>query len=82
MLLRRFRPLASIRLMASTIATRELKVGLVQMSCTEDPAQNLSKAVASIGDAARRGARVVCLSELFRTRYFCQVEDVRLFDLA
>jgi N-carbamoylputrescine amidase len=32
--------------------------------------------------AARLGANVVCLPELFRTQYFCQREDLRLFDLA
>ena len=63
-------------------AQRVLEVGLVQMSCSEDPAQNLAKALAHVETAARRGARIVCLQELFRSRYFCQVEDARLFDLA
>src|SRR5262249_36062057 len=57
-------------------------VGLVQMSCSDDPAANLSKAVQRIGDAARQGAQIVCLQELFRSQYFCQSEDARLFDLA
>ena len=33
-------------------------------------------------EAARRGAQVVCLPELFEAQYFCQREDLRLFDLA
>ncbi len=56
--------------------------GLVQMSCSESADANLQKAAALVEDAAQRGAEIVCLPELFRTRYFCQREDVALFDLA
>jgi N-carbamoylputrescine amidase len=56
--------------------------GLVQMSCSPSPDENLQKAVALVEDAAQRGAEVVCLPELFRSQYFCQREDVALFDLA
>jgi len=59
-----------------------LKVGLVQMRCGDDPAQNLERAVAGIREAARQGARIVCLPELFRTPYFCKHEDPRHFQLA
>ena len=58
------------------------KVGLVQMSMSADPEQNLSKAVARVREAAERGAAVVCLPELFRTLYIAQREDHALFDLA
>jgi N-carbamoylputrescine amidase len=61
---------------------REVIVGLIQMSCTEIPATNLEKAVHFVRDAAARGAQIVCLPELFRSRYFCQVEDARHFELA
>ena len=57
-------------------------VGLVQMSCSPDPDQNLEKAAVQVREAARMGAQVVCLPELFRTQYFCQREDAALFDLA
>jgi len=57
-------------------------VGLVQMRCGEDTAENLERALAGVEEAARRGARVVCLQELFRSRYFCQSEDERRFELA
>src|SRR4029453_6425190 len=57
-------------------------VGLVQMRCSTDPAENLSTAIARIEDAAQRGAKIVCLQELFRSQYFCQREDTALFDLA
>jgi N-carbamoylputrescine amidase len=57
-------------------------VGLVQMSCEQKPETNLKKAIAGINEAARRGAQIVCLQELFRSRYFCQTEDIELFKLA
>jgi len=57
-------------------------IGLVQMRMGSDPTANLDRAVSRIREAARRGARVVCLPELFRTPYFCQREDAALFDLA
>ena len=59
-----------------------MKVGLVQMSMSADPADNLRKAVARVGEAKAAGADVVCLPELYRTPYFCQKEDARRFDLA
>ena len=58
------------------------RVGLVQMRCTPDPEENLANALAHIRQAAKQGAQVVCLPELFRTQYFCQREDASLFDLA
>ncbi|MGA2764001.1 MAG: carbon-nitrogen hydrolase [Spirochaetia bacterium] len=57
-------------------------VGLVQMTLTPDPDANVQKAVELVGRAARDGARLACLPELFRSQYFCQSEDVRSFDLA
>jgi N-carbamoylputrescine amidase len=59
-----------------------LKIGLVQMSCAPEPAANLAKAIARIEEAAGRGAQVVCLQEMFRSRYFCQTEDTARFELA
>ncbi|HUG43420.1 MAG TPA: carbon-nitrogen hydrolase [Acidobacteriota bacterium] len=59
-----------------------VKVGLVQMSCSEDPERNMETAVGGIRAAASKGAQVVCLQELFRSQYFCQTEDVSRFDLA
>jgi len=60
----------------------QVKVGLVQMSCGENPAANLARAVERGKAAAKRGAQIVCLQELFRSRYFCQSEDYRNFKLA
>src|SRR5262249_4772249 len=64
--------------------TMEFKftVGLIQMSTTASPDQNLDRAVHFIEQAAEKGADVICLPELFRSQYFCQKEDAALFDLA
>jgi N-carbamoylputrescine amidase len=61
---------------------RTVTLGLVQMRASDKPAENLDRAVERIRRAARDGADVVCLQELFRSRYFCQKEDVALFRLA
>lgn len=57
-------------------------VGLLQMSCIANPAQNLAKAIEGIRELAKGGANVVGLQELFLTEYFCQQEDPGLFELA
>ena len=62
--------------------TRPFTVGLIQMRCSDDPGDNLSRACALLRQASGRGAQVACLPELFCTRYFCQVEDAARFDLA
>ncbi|HUI25951.1 MAG TPA: carbon-nitrogen hydrolase [Candidatus Kryptonia bacterium] len=59
-----------------------VRVGLVQMRCVEDPAANLATALQRVEDAAKQGAQIVCLPELFRSRYFCQSEDHANFELA
>ena len=64
------------------MALQVFRVGLVQMACGPEPEENLAKALDRIGEAAGRGAQVVCLPELFQTQYFCQREDASLFDLA
>jgi N-carbamoylputrescine amidase len=58
------------------------RVGLVQMAMSADPEANVERAVAGVRDAAKAGAQVVCLPELYRSPYFCQREDAALFDLA
>ena len=60
----------------------KFNVGLVQMYCTPEPDDNLERAVAHVRNAARSGAEVICLPELFRTQYFCQREEHSFFDLA
>lgn len=62
--------------------TDTFTLGLVQMKCGTEPAGNLEKAIGLIHEAARRGAQIVCLPELFLSPYFCKVHDINLFDLA
>ena len=64
------------------MAEKNFTVGIVQMSCAPEPEQNLERAIAHIREAAKQGAQLICLPELFLTQYFCQREDAALFDLA
>ncbi len=57
-------------------------IGLVQMRCTPQLQANLRKGLALVAEAAARGARIICLPELFRSLYFCQTEDHSQFALA
>src|SRR6266481_1552436 len=57
-------------------------VGLIQMHCSADPDENVRRAAEKVRAAAKQGAQIICLPELFRTQYFCQREDHALFDLA
>jgi N-carbamoylputrescine amidase len=59
-----------------------MKIGLIQSTASDDPGKNLARAIERVREAASRGAQVICLEELFRSRYFCQREDAALFDLA
>jgi len=59
-----------------------LKVGIVQQSCSEDPEANLEFSLSEIKRLARQGAQLIVLQELHRSRYFCQIEDPVMFDLA
>jgi N-carbamoylputrescine amidase len=62
--------------------SKPVKVGLVQMSCTGNPEENFQKTIAKTREAAKKGAQIVCLQELFRSLYFCDVEDYENFKLA
>ncbi|MGD8896841.1 MAG: carbon-nitrogen hydrolase [Acidobacteriota bacterium] len=63
-------------------AKPQFQVGLVQMAMSATPRENVDKALAKVREAAKAGAEVVCLPELYRSPYFCQEEDAGLFDLA
>ncbi len=52
------------------------------MTCSADPEENLQKAIAGIREAAEKGAQIICLQELFRSLYFCDVENYDNFKLA
>ena len=57
-------------------------IALIQMRCSAQPDQNLAKAIGFVERAAKRGAQVACLPELFRSLYFCQTENHDNFKLA
>jgi len=59
-----------------------IKTGLVQMSCSDNPSENMNKAISRIREAAAGGAQIICLQELFRSLYFCDTEDYKHFNLA
>ncbi len=61
---------------------RKYAIALIQMRMGPDPEANFASALERIREAAGMGANIVCLPELFRAQYFCQREDLRLFDLA
>ncbi|MEW6234043.1 MAG: carbon-nitrogen hydrolase [Candidatus Omnitrophota bacterium] len=63
-------------------AEKNFTAGLIQTACGGDPAENLEKTMRLIYAAAQQGANVICLQELFCTRYFCQSENIDCFDLA
>jgi N-carbamoylputrescine amidase len=65
-----------------SLESRPFTVGLVQMRCSTDSADNLDRACDLLRQAAKGGAEVACLPELFRTQYFCQSENAGRFDLA
>jgi N-carbamoylputrescine amidase len=62
--------------------SEKTQVALVQMRCGANPEQNLTRAIEFIREAAKNGAQIVCLPELFRSQYFCQSEDHDNFSLA
>jgi len=64
------------------IAAHTRRVAAVQMAMSERPPENLAKAQHWVREAARQGAVLVCLPELFMHRYFCQSEDKEKFALA
>ncbi|HWA17232.1 MAG TPA: carbon-nitrogen hydrolase [Gemmatimonadales bacterium] len=65
-----------------TKSSSPVVLGLVQMRMSADPADNLTRALAKVREAAGKGATVICLPELFQSRYFCQTEDHEFFKLA
>ena len=64
------------------VASKTVRIGTVQMSCTNSKEGNLQKAIKGIREAAAKGAQIICLQELFTSLYFCDVEDYENFKLA
>ena len=68
--------------MKRSSSSTTVKLGLLQTTCSSDPAANLEKTLAFATRAAREGAQIICTQELFRSQYFCQTEDHEHFKLA
>jgi N-carbamoylputrescine amidase len=66
----------------NSTSSRIVSIGLTQMACSADAVANLEKQIALVERAAKGGAKIICTQELFRSQYFCQVEDHRFFKLA
>src|SRR5664279_5201313 len=64
------------------MSSNQTRVALVQVRCGAEPDKNFSRALEFIRDAAKQGAGIICLPELFRSQYFCQTEDHDNFALA
>ena len=61
---------------------RTVTVATTQMACGWDKQQNIDTATELVTKAAKAGANIVLLQELFETPYFCQVHDFDYFKLA
>lgn len=61
---------------------KKFTVGLLQLKMESNTEQNLNNALSWIEKAAKQGAEVICLPELFRSQYFCQEENTNNFNLA
>ena len=59
-----------------------MKIGLIQQHNTADLADNKARLAKKIGDLAHEGAELIVLQELHNGLYFCQTEDVNVFDQA
>jgi N-carbamoylputrescine amidase len=73
---------ASRRRTAPVSSSKAIHVALTQMACSQDPRANLANQSRLIERAARDGAQIVCTQEMYRSQYFCQVEDHRFFKMA
>lgn len=70
------------RIIAAPNSPGAVMLGLIQLQAEPDPKVNLQRTMEHIREAASQGAQIVCLQELFVSRYFCQTEDTDHFHLA
>src|SRR3954451_21244526 len=67
---------------ASQATNSVFTIGLIQDHATGDTAANIARAETLVRDAARQGAQIICLKELFNAPYFCKSQQSERFDLA
>lgn len=61
---------------------KKYRVSLLQLALSTSPDENLKKAESFVRKAVKQDAQIICLPELYRSQYFCQSEDSKIFDLA
>lgn len=61
---------------------KKVQLGLIQLQCSQNLDRNLSNAIDKIKEAAQKGAQIICLPELFKSLYFCNLEEHKNFKLA
>lgn len=64
------------------MAGSSFKLALIQMRCSTDPKESFAAAERMLRQAAKDGAKIACLPELFLTEYFCQKLDIDKFNIA
>ena len=64
------------------MASTPFTIGLIQDHADADAATTLARTEGLVRDAARRGAQIICLKELFNAPYFCTKLVASRFDLA
>src|SRR5262245_24849083 len=67
---------------AMTSGTTPFTIGVIQDHADADAAGNVARAERLVRDAARQGAQIICLKELFNAPYFCKAQHCERFDLA
>ena len=62
--------------------TRKTKIGLIQLKISNNKNFNLKNSVKKIREAKKKGAKIICVPELFLSNYFCKTENHSNFKLA
>ena len=61
--------------------SKKTKVGVIQLKITKNKEFNLKNSISKIKEAARKGAKIICMPELFLTEYFCKIENLSLIHI-
>ena len=64
------------------MGNRTYKIAVIQLNLNDKPENNLKKCLRWVKEAAKKGAEVISLPELYSSHYFCQSEDTDNFSLA
>src|SRR5688500_12089506 len=70
------------RLTPAPMTTAPFTIGIIQDAASDDTAANVERGVQQVREAARRGAQIICLKELFNAPYFCKSQQCERFDYA